>query len=1048
MKNIITLFIALLVFHFGYGQIITFDFGGNIGDEVSVVSNFNDANLTTSTIIRGAGLTANNNANRFNARSWSLIDMATAVAENSYMEFSVVPNSGFQFDITTIDINFQRSLTGTSAIALRSSIDGYGSNIDGEKAIVDNTNIQTFSFNVSQANSTTAVTYRFYGYSEQTGGSGGFEGGGNDIIINGSVFCTDTLDYNNLQFPATGIITAGGTFPVYAQAYEPGVTDSSGQGANVEAWIGYSLTDTNPNGSGWTWIAATYNGDVGNNDEYVADIGVGIAASGTYYYASRFRFNSCGFTYGGYNSGGGDGFWDGTNDINGILTVNADQVDFCNVDFPKTANRNVGDIFNVYAQAHEPGVTDSAGQGANILAWIGYNTIGINHQPWDTTGWNWVAATYDSDAGNNDQYVAEIGSALPAGTYYYASRFQLNGSDYSYGGIQADNVGNFWDTTNNSGTLNISCSASTTWAAGTWNNGIPNINTNAIINDNYNTTTNGSFTTCSLTINAGFTLRIDNGDYVEIQTNIVADGNITVETQGAVVQIDDDTTVTGAGSITVIKTTAPLNAWYEYTYWSSPVTGETIGTALSDADPDRRFWFNASNFQDTTMETGNNNATAPGQDDIDDNGDDWQLAAGTDIMTPGVGYAATHSEVAFIGPPFSFPPYQFDYNFFGLFNNGVITVPVVRNDVETADTNWNLIGNPYPSAIDVDAFFNTNVFTLNTNGLLDGTIYLWSQNTPPDENTNGNEGQNFAQSDYATINGTGENAGGDGLTPNRFIPSGQGFFVSVADAPQPLTSGNVIFNNSMRVIGNNDQFFRASNSNLDNKLWLNLTSDNGVFNQALVGYVNGATNSYDGTYYDAPRNLSTGASSILYTTIEGNTKKFAIQGKDVNSLCNDEVISVGFSTTIDVATLYTLSIAQFEGDFFSNNTVYLKDNLLNILHDLSLNDYAFTSEVGEFNERFEIVFNENALSLGEHIINSDSLSIIELNNGNVQFKLSSSLELKSIEIIDFLGRTLYRLEANGNSKTYNLSNLSQATYIAKVELSNGVVITKKAIKRN
>ncbi len=1044
MKNIITLIASFLVFNLGYGQIVTFDFNGNVGDEISVGSNFNDVNLTASTITRGSGLIASNNANRFNARSWALTNIANAVAGNEYMEFTVTPNIGFQFDITTIVVNFQRSGTGPRGISLRSSIDGFTTDIDGEKTIADITSTtEIITFTIGQSNSSTSVTYRVYGWAERTVGTGGFEGTGDDIIINGSVFCTDTLDYNNLQSPATGTILASGTFPVYAQAYEPGVTDSPGQGANVETWIGYSLSDTNPNDTGWTWIAATYNGDVGNNDEYVADIGVGIAASGTYYYASRFRLNSCGFTYGGYNSGGGDGFWDGTNDINGILTVNADQVDFCNVDFPKTANRNVGDIFNVYAQAYEPGVTDSPGQGANILAWIGYNTIGINHQPWDTTGWSWVAATYDSDAGNNDQYVAEIGSALPASTYYYASRFQLNGSDYSYGGIQADNIGNFWDATNNSGTLNISCSASTTWAAGAWNNGIPDINTTAIINDNYNTATDGgSFSACSLTVNAGVALRIDNGDYVEVQTNIVADGDITVETQGAVVQIDDTATVTENGIITVIKTTAPLNAWYEYTYWSSPVSGETIGTALSDADPNRRFWFNASNFQDTTMETGNNNATAPGQDDIDDNGDDWQLAVGADIMTPGVGYAATHSEAAFV-----FVGVGYDYTFNGPFNNGVFNVPVVRNDIETADTNWNLIGNPYPSAIDVDAFFNTNVFTLNASGLLDGTIYLWSQNTPPDGNTNGNEGQNFAQSDYATINGTGENAGGDGLTPNRFIPSGQGFFVSVADAPQPLTSGNVIFNNSMRVTGNNDQFFRASNSNLDNKLWLNLTSDNGVFNQALVGYVNGATNSYDGTYYDAPRNLSTGASSILYTTIEGNNKKFAIQGKDVNSLCSDEVISVGFSTTIDVATLYTLSIAQFEGEFFSNNTVYLKDNQLNVLHDLSLNDYTFISEVGEFNDRFEIVFNPETLSLGNPEINNNDLSIIELNNGNVQFKLSGSLELKSIEIIDLLGRTLYRLEANGNSKTYNLSNLSQATYIAKVELSNGVVITKKAVKR-
>ena len=56
--------------------------------------------------------------------------------------------------------------------------------------------------------------------------------------------------------------------------------------------------------------------------------------------------------------------------------------------------------------------------------------------------------------------------------------------------------------------------------------------------------------------------------------------------------------------------------------------------------------------------------------------------------------------------------------------------------------------------------------------------------------------------------------------------------------------------------------------------------------------------------------------------------------------------------------------------------------------------------------------------------------------------------MKSVEIIDLLGRKLYRLKANGNSIIYNLYSLSQAAYIAKVELSNGLVITKKAVKRN
>ena len=220
-----------------------------------------------------------------------------------------------------------------------------------------------------------------------------------------------------------------------------------------------------------------------------------------------------------------------------------------------------------------------------------------------------------------------------------------------------------------------------------------------------------------------------------------------------------------------------------------------------------------------------------------------------------------------------------------------------------------------------------------------------------------------------------------------------------------------------------------------------------MFNQILVTYVDGATNGYDGFSYDAPRNLSSGNASIIYTQIDGNNKLFAIQGKNPDDLDLDEIIPFGFYTNIDVATLYTLSINQLQGDFFNTNIVYLKDNLLNIIHDLSASDYTFTSQIGEFNDRFEIVFRDSNLSIKENALNN-SLSIIELQDGSVIFTVSNHLKIRNVKIYDAIGRLIYDLKGNSNTEIYNLSNLSQAAYIAKVELSNNMVITKKAIKRN
>ena len=600
----------------------------------------------------------------------------------------------------------------------------------------------------------------------------------------------------------------------------------------------------------------------------------------------------------------------------------------------------------------------------------------------------------------------------------------------------------------------IPCPVVRTWDGAAWDV-LPTINEGAIIDGDYfMDATNPSFSACSLTVNAGATLTISDNYYVEIENDILVDGNINVRPRGSVVQNDDlaAVTINPGGTIEVTKSTANINNWYEYTYWSSPVASESIGNALFQAQPNRRFKFDGSRFLDNEAETNNNNTPIVGaQDDVDDNGDDWTLVNGAQVMEPGVGYAATHSPLAFILGPGSY-----DYIFAGPFNNGIYTVPIFRNDATLLDNNWNFIGNPYPSAISVVDFLDANAGLVNeavTGGAIDGAIYLWSQNTPPSDITNGNEQLNFAQADYAIINRVDGLAGGDGNNPGLFIPSGQGFFVSMSNAaPATNVSGtiwtaDVIFNNSMRVTNANDQFFRTASTDLNNKIWIDLTSDNGVFNQVLIGYVDGATNGFDGAAFDAPRNLSTGANSILYSIIENNDKKFAIQGRDPNSLTEDEVIPLGFYTSINVPTLYTLSIAQMEGAFFEEHPVYIKDQLLNELHLLSQSDYVFTSETGEFNDRFEIVYSASALSTDEVSILPSQLIISELNNGEVKISINKNLTITKVEILDLLGRIIYQFKGNTSTEIYDLSKLSKSTYLARVTLSNGQTLTKKAIKR-
>jgi len=686
----------------------------------------------------------------------------------------------------------------------------------------------------------------------------------------------------------------------------------------------------------------------------------------------------------------------------------------------------------------------SATGGDQILAYQGAEATpsfiyAIN---FDSTGWsdattaNTTAIPIGLSDGINAVNLGEIDNA----NYDCTS---ISGQGSILAGISAS--GN-WNLNNTRiitiGGCSYSCgpctNGTTTWNGTAWNNGIPDLTTEAVISGNYDTNINGSFSACTLTVNPGFNLNVNDGDYVEVENDVTVNGQLLVQTQGNFIQNSDAATFTdnSTNGVLMNKTKTVANK-FVYTYWSSPVVNETVENVFDAVPVDKRFEFIAANFVDLEEEIGNTGTFLPnaGVDDIDDNGDAWNFASGA--LVPGVGYAMRTTTIG--GPGGGFPRTE-TYPFIGAFNNGEVTIPLVNNSGGLYN-DWNLIGNPYPSAIDADQFFAVNA------GVVDA-IYLWDQFTAPSETASGNEGFNFSGADYAMINGSGSVSGGaSGTPPNRFVASGQGFFV------EALSASNVVFNNSMRLITNdNSQFFKGKTSknnttNNADKLWVNLSSNNGAFNQILVSYIDGASNFNDGAFYDLKRPVSTGNKILLYSLIENDNEKFAIQGKASNSLNTDEIIKLGFKTSIEVATTYTLSIAQLQGDFLSSNTVYLKDNVADTIHNLSESDYNFTSEVGEFNDRFEIAFSTTALlSTTDFEFDTNAIKIVQLNDSNVQF-IAETSTFAAIAIYDLLGRPLYSVSAQGNDNTYDLSNLKNSVYIANITLANGITVSKKFIKQ-
>ncbi|WAC01717.1 hypothetical protein N7U66_17715 [Lacinutrix neustonica] len=234
----------------------------------------------------------------------------------------------------------------------------------------------------------------------------------------------------------------------------------------------------------------------------------------------------------------------------------------------------------------------------------------------------------------------------------------------------------------------------------------------------------------------------------------------------------------------------------------------------------------------------------------------------------------------------------------------------------------------------------------------------------------------------------------------------------------------------MRVKNENNNFFKTSNTSTPknkkftafekHRLWLNLSNDTGAFSQILIGYAEGATSGWD-------RGLdgkSFGGNDVTFYSI-ASEDKLTIQAKPL-PFTESDVIPLGFKAISQNA--YRIGIDHFDA-LFENQQIYLKDNDLNIIHDLKANPYSFSSDAGTFNERFEIVFTTQTLSVENYsITEDDTLKIISNNQLTV---LSENKTINKIIVSDVLGRLL---------KTYKGLNTKKIALVAIEKANRGLII--------
>ena len=480
---------------------------------------------------------------------------------------------------------------------------------------------------------------------------------------------------------------------------------------------------------------------------------------------------------------------------------------------------------------------------------------------------------------------------------------------------------------------------------------------------------------------------------------VVSPGTMTLENNSSLVQ----TSFAGnnLGNVTVRRNSTPI-VLDDFTYWSSPTNGtQTLLDFSPNTQSDKYFEFN----------------------------NDWaNINASTTVFAPGIGYAI-RAEGTLIPP--GMPAVDDSLKFIGVPNNGKIDIPVT---VRTSDgLGERLIGNPYPSAIDADAFINANLVGTGTiNQTITGTLYFWTHNHTL-------LGNDYLASDYATYNlfgAVGVDSGTGNITdPTQYIASGQGFFVENDFA------GNVTFDNSMRIISNNTNFYRQKKTkNTEeekHRIWLKLQKGTSDLTGTLVGYGSNSTNDFDPGYdsyvYDENQAFS------LYSFI--GTSKMAIQSKSLPFVDTD-VLPFGYS--INVAGNATISIDKVDGLFSDNQNIYIEDKVLNVVHNLKEDPYTFNSEKGAFNERFELRFTDKTLASADFELNENSVLIVKDKN---ELKIKSQTEtINRITVFDLLGRKVFeKVAVNSNEFQTSVIRLSNQVVVVKVSLANGKVISKKVV---
>lgn len=577
--------------------------------------------------------------------------------------------------------------------------------------------------------------------------------------------------------------------------------------------------------------------------------------------------------------------------------------------------------------------------------------------------------------------------------------------------------------------------------------------------------------------------------YVKQDVNLDNNGNFYLRNNSQLLQASTTAggTNRGLGNLSVFQEGTADN--FRYNYWCSPVGVPAAAQGNSNFGVTRLFRPSAS---DKITSVPANVVTSNGfYDGVASNLTiaarwvytfstsnayaQWTQISGASAIAPGLGFtmkgtSGTDALVADLVEGVSNNPGNAQrYDFRGLPNDGNIS-----NAVSTG--NFTLVGNPYPSAIDLDMFLLDPANAAVTNG----QAYFWEQASTTHYITDYNGGYGtyapgthiYTPAEFWNYDGGGNQevdiANPGTLYKRWFTPIGQGFMVL------GTASGNVTMKNAYRVFvqegaANNSEFARTSNaaattSIFDNDseflpaipnvagtdytqirkgsaphLRINAYYNDDVIRPTAIAFVRGTTQAFDHGF-DA-RSASDAAPMGFYYVVSDMPYEY------VNTTFEFDVdarVPVGFRCANE--TNFKVQVVGAYSGFDDTQKVYMYDKATGIYYDIKDGMFEVTLPAGDNRDRYEVTFRNTNDVLGNDDLIVDSFVVYQ-NNDASTLTISNTLnkDVVSLDMYDVTGKKVVNRTQLGKAEQIEVptSNLSDGIYIVKLQTSDNVAIDKK-----